>query len=49
MGYMDKRPSRMQGQSHFSRSDKVGREHGHHLNSEGGVLGAGPNPRQIVI
>ena len=47
MGYMDKRPSRMQGQFYFSKSCGAGREHRLRPGSEGGVHGAGPSPRQM--
>ena len=47
MGYVDKQPSRMQGQFYFSRSGGVGRELELQLGSEGGVFGVGPNPRQM--
>ena len=43
MGYMDKQPSRMQGQFCFSRSGGVGKEHGLHLGGERGVHEAGLN------
>ena len=39
MGYMDKRPSRMQGQFYFSKSCRADMEHGLHIGNEGGVPG----------
>ena len=42
MCYMKKWPSRMQGQFYFSKSGRVGKEHGLHPGSEGGVAGARP-------
>jgi hypothetical protein len=41
---MDKRPSRMQGQFYFSKSDGAEREHALHPGSEGRVPKAGPGP-----
>ena len=41
MGYMDKWPSRTQGQFYFLKLGRVGREHGLHPRSEGGVLRGG--------
>jgi hypothetical protein len=42
MCYMNKWPSRMQEQFYFSESGRVGKEHGLHSGSEGGVAGVGP-------
>ena len=47
MDYMDKWPSRMQGQLYFPKSGRVDKEHGFHPSNEGGVLGAGPNLGQM--
>jgi len=47
MGYMDKPPSRMQGQIYFSRLGGAAKEHGLHLGNGGGVPGAGPNLGQM--
>ena len=42
MDYMNKRPSRMQGQFSFLKSERVGREHGLHSGRAGGVPKADP-------
>ena len=47
MGYMDKRPSRMQVQFYFSKSGRVGRKHELLPGSEGGVPRVGPNPKHM--
>ena len=47
MGYMDKWFLKIQGQFNFLKLGGVAMEHGLHLGSEGGVLGARPNPGQM--
>jgi len=47
MGYMDKRPSRMQGQACFLKPDGAGKKHGLHPGSEAGVPGVGPSLGQM--
>ena len=44
---MNKRPSRMQGLSYFSKSGGAGREHGLYPGKEGGMPGAGPSPAKM--